>query len=144
METHHPTGGQAMKDIKDMNLAECLDRLRELPDGTCQDQFDMRDLPWIWDVAEELANRIDTLLFEQAQRHDAWVDALENKINSLEAKHRWIPVEERLPTEADADEYGEVMWLYRKEGAVIAGWGVYRDSVYVTHWQRITPPEATP
>jgi hypothetical protein len=135
-----------MKEIKDMTLTECIDRLRELPDGTCQDQFDgyMNDLPWIWDVAEKLANRIDTLLFEQAQRHDAWVDALESRINSLEAERRWIPVSERLPTEEDADKYGEVMWFYRKNGAVIAGWGVYRDSVHVTHWKRITPPEDKP
>jgi hypothetical protein len=113
-----------MKDIKDMTLTECIEGLRAISRYN-----------------HPIIDRIDTLLFEQAQRHDAWVDALENRINSLEAQHRWIPVEERLPTEADADEYGEVMWLYRKEGAVIAGWGVYRDSVYVTHWKRITPPE---
>ena len=139
-----------MKDIKDMNLAECIDRLRELPDGTCQDQFDMRDLPWIWDVAEELANRIDTLLFEQAQRHDAWVDALENRINSLEAQHRWIPVSERLPTEEDATTLGGNMgiefWSNKFGGmkyfCTIERFGIdFIQSNEITHWKRITPPE---
>jgi hypothetical protein len=138
-----------MKDIKDMNLAECLDRLRELPDGTCQDQFDMRDLPWIWDVAEELANRIDTLLIEQAQRHDAWVDALENRINSLEAERRWIPVEERLPTKQDGDENGYIFTLEREKKSpnrlhpCIQTWSDIRSDYYyeITHWKRITPPE---
>jgi hypothetical protein len=142
-----------MKEVKDMTLTECIDRLRELPNGTCEDQFDMRDLPWIWDVAEELANRIDTLLFEQAQRHDAWVDALENRINSLEAQHRWIPVEERLPTEADADAEGYVWvsaiqitmgdrandsWLWSQVS--LDGGTDYKP----THWKRITPPEDKP
>jgi hypothetical protein len=138
-----------MKDIKDMNLAECIDRLRELPDGTCQDQFDMRDLPWIWDVAEELANRIDTLLFEQAQRHDAWVDALENRINSLEAERRWIPVEERLPTKQDGDENGYIFTLEREKESpnrlypCIQTWSDIRSHYHyeITHWKRITPPE---
>jgi hypothetical protein len=115
-----------MKDTKDMNLKEVVEYYKEEAQTSGM---------------TELADRLDTLLFEQAQRHDAWVDALENKINSLEAERRWIPVEERLPTKEDADKYGEVMWLYRKDGAVIAGWGVYRDSVYVTHWKRITPLE---
>jgi len=138
-----------MKDIKDMTLTECIDRLRELPDGTCQDQFDMRDLPWIWDVAEELANRIDTLLFEQAQRHDAWVDALENRINSLEAKHRWIPVSERMPTEADGDAEGYVfVHGVNAEGSAqndIDMWhnlSIWNGKYWKdTHWKRITPPE---
>jgi hypothetical protein len=113
-----------MKEVKDMNLAECRKGLRA-----------------ITKYNHPIADRIDTLLFEQSQRHDAWVDACENRINSLEAQHRWIPVSERMPTEADADKYGEVMWLHSKIGAVITKWGVYRNSVYVTHWKRITPPE---
>jgi hypothetical protein len=138
-----------MKDIKDMNLAECLDRLRELPDGTCQDQFDMRDLPWIWDVAEELANRIDTLLFEQAQRHDAWVDACENRINSLEEQHRWISVLERLPTEGDGDGNGYVeFWNTKYQMSNYYKYDFVPERIglahHFTHWKRITPPEATP
>jgi hypothetical protein len=138
-----------MKEIKDMTLTECIDRLRELPDGTCQDQFDgyMNDLPWIWDVAEKLADRIDTLLFEQAQRHDAWVDALENRINSLEAKHRWIPVSERPPTEADADGNGYVeFWntKYQMSNYYKYDFLPERYGLEITHWKRITPPEDKP
>jgi hypothetical protein len=153
-----------MKDIKDMTLTECIDRLRELPDGTCQDQFDgyMNDLPWIWDVAEKLANRIDTLLFEQAQRHDAWVDALENKINSLEAKHRWIPVSERMPTEEEHGNEVFRVWVLGGEtdacfvsGKIMvwvdspfeADYEEYDPKRYktaFTHWKRITPPEDKP
>jgi hypothetical protein len=95
-----------MKPINEMTLAECIARLRELPDGTVDDACDavmLPHLPWIFDVAVNLADRIDTLLYEQAQRHDARVDALENEINALRAKNRWIPVEERMPTEEDAD-----------------------------------------
>jgi hypothetical protein len=123
-----------MKEVKDMNLAEAITALRDVDVIT-------RGWQCNFDAIEELADRIDTLLFEQAQRHDAWVDALENRINSLEAERRWIPMEERLPTKEDADKYGEVMWLQRKNGAVIEKWGAYRDSVYVTHWRTITPPE---
>jgi len=129
-----------MKEVKDMTLTECIDRLRELPNGTCEDQFDMRDLPWIWDVAEELADRIDTLLFKQAQRHDGWVDALENKINSLEAQHRWIPVSERLPTKEDKD----VIAWYSGEYpfATLVNWFDFPlNNKQLNYWKSITPPE---
>jgi hypothetical protein len=64
----------------------------------------------------------------------------QSRLRDLHDLTRWIPVSERLPTEADADKYGEVMWLYRKHGAGIGGWDEYRDSVF-THWKRINPPE---
>jgi hypothetical protein len=140
-----------MKEIKDMTLTECIDRLRELPDGTCQDQFDMRDLPWIWDVAEELANRIDTLLFEQAQRHDAWVDALESRINSLEAERRWIPVSERLPNHLSDYVYvyydGMVATMLYSIDKGFHGSTPNRMEMFaheITHWKRITSPEDKP
>jgi hypothetical protein len=89
------------------------------------------------------------LLFEQAQRHDAWVDALENKINSLEAKHRWIPVSERMPTEADADGNGYVefwntkykMPHYYKYDFPLELYGLAH---HFTHWRTITSPEVHP
>jgi len=106
-----------MKDIKDMNLAEVAGEISLIAYGHPLEEL----MPYM------------SRIYELHKEHEA-----------LKEQTRWIPVEERLPTEADADEYGEVMWLYRKEGAVIAGWGVYRDSVYVTHWKRIIPPEGKP
>ena len=101
-----------MKEIKDMNLAECINRLRELPDGTIEDQFDMRDLPWIFDVAEELANRIHELT-------------------------RWIPVSERMPTEAD----GKHIHIFDGLGLPFTIMRKSLGSYVPTHWKRITPPE---
>jgi hypothetical protein len=141
-----------MKDIKDMNLAEAITALRDVDVIT-------RGYHCNFDAIEELANRIDTLLFEQAQRHDAWVDALENRINSLEAKHRWIPVEERMPTEEDGavrctdkcDPSNEFVAKIIK--SVLKRWtiggfdnmGWYEvNSWEFNYWQRITPPEDKP
>jgi len=122
-----------MKPINQMNLAECIEGLRAISRYN-----------------HPIIDRIDTLLFEQAQRHDAWVDALENKINSLEAERRWIPVEERLPTCQDADAEGYVWvsaiqitmgdrandsWLWSQVS--LDGGTDYKP----THWKRITPPE---
>jgi len=104
-----------MKPIKDMNLSECINRLRELPDGTIEDQFDMRDLPWIFDVAEELADRIHDLT-------------------------RWIPVSEQMPTEEDVDENGEVLG-WSPEPHVTYTASCIPLSYHFTHWQRITPTE---
>jgi hypothetical protein len=108
-----------MKEIKDMNLAECINRLRELPDGTIEDQFDMRDLPWIFDVAEELADRIHELT-------------------------RWIPVSERMPEEGDANQEGYVEFWSTKYGS--SYYYKYESMPKIiepelTHWKRITPPE---
>jgi len=122
-----------MKDIKDMNLAECIEALKRMDSDLYE-----------YDYHIYIADRIDTLLFDTAQRHDAWVDALENRINSLEAKHRWIPVEERLPTKEDADRYGYVLWWSEDEVALPVAhyWDFTGVPKYqLTHWQRITPPE---
>jgi hypothetical protein len=128
-----------MKEVKDMNLAEAITALRDVDVIT-------RGWQCNYDAIEELTNRIDTLLFDTAQRHDAWVDALENKINSLEAERRWIPVEERLPTKEDADRYGYVLWWSEDEVALPVARYWYWDFTGVpkyqlTHWQRITQPE---
>jgi hypothetical protein len=126
-----------MKEVKDMNLAEAITALRDVDVIT-------RGWQCNYDAIEELANRIDTLLFEQAQRHDAWVDALENRINSLEAKHRWISVLERLPTEADADGNGYVeFWntKYQMSNYYKYDFLPERYGLEITHWRTITPPE---
>jgi hypothetical protein len=127
-----------MKEIKDMTLTECIEALRDQTKGD------------VWGMGHrdiiELTDRIDTLLFEQAQRHDAWVDALENRINSLEAQHRWISVLERLPTETDGDGNGYVeFWntKYQTSNYYKYDFLPERYGLEITHWKRITPPEET-
>jgi hypothetical protein len=124
-----------MKPIDQMTLPEAINAL-----------YNTEHLQTVTSIA----NRIDTLLFEQAQRHDAWVDALENRINSLEAQHRWIPVSERLPTEEDATTLGGNMgiefWSNKFGGmkyfCTIERFGIdFIQSNEITHWKRITPPE---
>ena len=68
---------------------------------------------------------------------------LADRINDLT---RWIPVSERMPTEEDGDERGNVLWwsLIGEGGAVIWEWDTppeYHGKIVRTHWQRITPPE---
>lgn len=117
-----------MKAIKDMNLAECIDRLRELPNGTVDDAnvaVMFPGVPWIFDVAEELAGRIHELT-------------------------RWIPVSERLPTKADANFHDEVMVSLDPMSLVNSPFGMmgietveYTDVCprKHTHWKRTTEPE---
>jgi hypothetical protein len=79
----------------------------------------------------------------------ARVDALENEINALRAKNRWIPVEERMPTEEDADRHGYVQWWSENEVAIPVAhcwdfpfahfWEF--TGVTFTHWRRIDNPE---
>ena len=62
------------------------------------------------------------------------------RLRELHDLTRWIPVEERLPTKGDADERGNVLWLF---------WGKHYESRYwylrrdygMTHWRRIDKPE---
>ena len=63
------------------------------------------------------------------------------RIEQLEDAHRWIPVSERMPTEADENDNGNVLWWadYSFDGVKIDVWD-FPDSDY-THWKRITPPE---
>jgi hypothetical protein len=58
---------------------------------------------------------------------------------------RWIPVEERYPTEKDADRHGYVLWWSEDEVALPVAhyWDFTGVPKYLfTHWRRITPPEA--
>lgn len=69
------------KPINEYTMQECLDRLYDVV-GHGYDrkgvEIDILELAW----------RINKLLYEQAQRHDARVDALENEINALRAGNR--------------------------------------------------------
>jgi hypothetical protein len=135
-----------MKPINEMILAECIVRLHELPNRTVDDARDakMLNLPSIFDVAVDLADRIDKLLYEQAQRHDARVDALENEINALRAKNRWIPVEERLPTKEDGYKS---KYATQRTVLVMQKWGdisvaTIELAKHFTHWRRIDKPDS--
>jgi hypothetical protein len=130
-----------MKDIKDMNLEEAITALRDVNVIT-------RGWQCNYDAIEELADRLDTLLFEQAQRHDAWVDALESRINSLEAERRWIPVSERLPNHLSDYVYvyydGMVATMLYSIDKGFHGNTPNRMEMFaheITHWKRITSPE---
>jgi hypothetical protein len=115
-----------MKPINEYTLQECIERLRELPDGTVDDACDkvmLPHLPWIFDVAVALADRIEELT-------------------------RWIPVSERLPTEEDADQHGYV--LVRDADNESSGetyhsmvqWdnvGKFEHFYTITNWKRIDP-----
>jgi hypothetical protein len=69
------------KPINEYTMQECLDRLYDVVGhGYDRKGVEINVL--------ELAWRINTLLYEQAQRHDARVDALENEINALRAENR--------------------------------------------------------
>lgn len=127
-----------MKAIKDMTLTECIDRLRKLPDGTCEDQFDMRDLPWIWDVAEELADRIHEL-FEQ---ENEGLIAISEAYQYLKERHKWVSFKERYPVGLDGDK----ILVYDKYNGVfvIEQRRINDYHPHLTHWQRITPPEDKP
>ena len=117
-----------MKPINEMSLAECIARLRELPDGTVDDACDavmLPHLPWIFDVAVDLAQRIHDLT-------------------------RWIPVEERLPTKEDANYHDEVLVCLDPMSAVNSPCLetgveiVYRDEVSPAkhlYWKRADPPD---
>jgi len=72
------------------------------------------------------------------------------RLRELHELTRWIPVSERMPTEEDGDEHGEVLVSetenespYRRYQQMTK-WDSVDDVDYfytVTHWQRITPPE---
>ena len=102
-----------MKDIKEMNLAECLDALRA------------------FGHSEEIDTPLD----------------LADRIHDLT---RWIAVSERMPTEDDGDEHGDVLisevenkYPYRRY-QIITRWSFDPNQYHetVTHWRTITPPEA--
>lgn len=104
-----------MKPINEMTLPECLDWLRNLP---------------------TLEYRSDAMFYSSQEI----ADQLADRIESLT---RWIPVEERLPTEEHADKYGLVLkWDSFTESVDVDSWndfGTHR--VHFTHWKRIDKPE---
>jgi hypothetical protein len=53
---------------------------------------------------------------------------------------RWIPVSERLPTNDDLDENGEVL-AYSPDPAITVNSTGIPFSRHFTHWKQIIPPE---
>lgn len=52
---------------------------------------------------------------------------------------RWIPVEERLPTEDDADERGNVLVIHPKGHKNFWRWDFVHSPI-VTHWMPLPEP----
>ena len=91
----------------------------------------------------ELADAIWTMDIENWHVRDKLVP----RLRAIHDLTRWIPVEERYPTEKDADRHGYVLWWSEDEVALpVAHYWDFTGvpKYHFTHWQRITPPEATP
>jgi hypothetical protein len=77
----------------------------------------------------------------------------QSRLRELHELTRWIPVSERMPTEADGDENGEVLVSEtenespHRKYTYMKRWNKLNDPDYfhtITHWKRITPPEDKP
>jgi hypothetical protein len=91
---------------------------------------------------EELADKV----FNLEYCVNGCVREISDRLRAIHDLTRWIPVEERMPTEEDGDSRGLVsVWhdtgTYQGHGDV-AHWNwIPVNDEGVTHWQRITPPE---
>ena len=107
---------------------------------------------WVLTKAEESGYRhMGSLLKcdEAGNYATTWVDSAWMGFQAAQRQPDWIACSERLPTETDADLYGNV-WAYnKKKGYVqLATWysvKTYAETVY-THWKptglkRPEPPE---
>jgi hypothetical protein len=65
-----------------------------------------------------------------------WAD----RLRAIHELTRWIPVSERMPTEEDVDEDGEVL-AWSPDPHITYTASCIPLSYHFTHWQRITPPE---
>jgi hypothetical protein len=69
---------------------------------------------------------------------------ISDRLYELDEQHRWIPVSERMPTEADGDGNGYVeFWntKYKMPYYYKYDFRPERYGLEITHWKRITPPE---
>jgi hypothetical protein len=65
-----------------------------------------------------------------------------DRLRAIHDLTRWIPVDERLPTESDALN-GEVEWLDNTRDHYKANpdlWNVSSPHIFYTHWRRIARP----
>jgi hypothetical protein len=101
---------------------------------------------------EELADKV----FNLEYCVNGCVREISDRLRELHELTRWIPVEERMPTEEDLHSDGTFrIWLNGGDGLAC----IHHNKIYVwdndgfvdydetnfrvafTHWQRITPPE---
>jgi hypothetical protein len=109
-----------MKPINEMTLAECIARLRE------------ELMPVVM-----VNGKVYHGMFDHQHRIE-----IADRIHELT---RWIPVEERLPTEADADENGRVLWYCKDQYQLTLMWDMPRWKMSyerVTHWRRSDNPDS--
>ena len=116
-----------MKEIKDMNLAECIEALRDVDVIT-------RGYQCNYEAIEELADRIHELT--------RWISVSERmpteKEHGNEVFRVWV-----LGGETDACFVsGKIMvWVDSPFEADYEEYDPKRYRTAFTHWQRITPPE---
>lgn len=108
-----------MKPINEMTLGEIQESLKFLGDNNNNIPFEV-----IQKACYDYASRIHDLT-------------------------RWIPVEELLPTEKDANDIGYVLW-WRTDSIHLpdagqwdlhTAYGYDPSIAYYTHWRRIDKPE---
>ena len=85
----------------------------------------------------ELADRVES---DEDIYHDEYVFV--ERLRQLHDLNRWIPVSERMPTEADGLS---VITINKNMKCCITLWhNLHKLAEPATHWQPITPPEDKP
>jgi hypothetical protein len=104
-----------MKPISEMNLAECLEALRDSSEFYTNPNY----------------------------AYPSYVKTLADRIHDLT---RWMPVSERMPTHEDGGEWRRVLIRYNDgdiDSIFVGNVSQFTtgSEFWITHWQRITPPE---
>ncbi len=80
---------------------------------------------------------------EYAQRHKTALCALTAPAHQAALggtqTEKWIPVSERRPTLADADEFGRILWAWKSEGYNTIQYGLWNWSAPFVSASRMTP-----
>jgi hypothetical protein len=128
-----------MKPINEMSLAECIDALEEITNQAYSTAYSRGHEDTV-DGGYVYVLPIDSDSYFRDDAIEFW-KPLASRIHDLT---RWIPVEERLPTEADADENGRVLWYFKDQYQQtlmrdMPRWKMSYERV--THWRRSDNPE---
>lgn len=54
----------------------------------------------------------------------------------------WTPIDDRLPTQEDADVHGCVIAWHVYQGVLITGWRYVAENRFFSHWMRTIPAPA--